>query len=83
MLSLYQNIKTFDAKIKILAFSVKNHFKANEKTKVSPKTLLEIFTIGYLPFKRMVSSCRTITGDFERIHFFNLGTDFLKNESVF
>ena len=45
-----------------------------KKTKFSLKTLMEIFTIGTLPFKRLACSCRTITGDFERFHFFNLET---------
>ena len=30
--------------------------------------------MGTLPFKRLACSCRTITGDFERFHFFNLET---------
>ena len=44
---------------------------------------MEIFTIGTLPFNRLACSCGTITGDFERFHFFNLETDFLKNENFF
>ena len=50
--------------------------KPTKKTKFCLKTLMKIFTICTLPFNTLACSIRTVTGDFERFHFFNFETDF-------
>ena len=58
------------------------HFKANRKNNGSSKNGTSDFESSP-PFKRLTYFYVTITGNFERFHYFDIETSFLKNENIF